>query len=281
VRPLLLVTNDDGIESAGLWAVAAGLTAVGDVVICAPDADYSGAGSAVRREDGINGPVNVEAVNPAWWLERYGLGGRPLGAGSLKAYALAAPPAACAWLGMEALLGRRPDLVVSGINKGPNLGSDTVISGTVGAVRLAQSLGLTGLAVSTTYEEPDWEPAAAAAVAIAKVLVQRPLLEPLALNLNVPSAGSNGPVAVTRLSNFSWLAFSLFACKRSGEAMTIMQELEPPVFKGAPGTDAGAWADGVASLTLLEPRPAPDWAHSLLEELAAAVPVAAAERELA
>ncbi|HLO02571.1 MAG TPA: 5'/3'-nucleotidase SurE, partial [Symbiobacteriaceae bacterium] len=236
MRPLFLVTNDDGIESAGLWALAEGLTAVGDVVICAPDRDYSGAGAATRREDGINGPVSVDTIDP----ERYlGFKGRLPHSGSLKAYALAAPPAACAWLGMESLLGRRPDLIVSGINKGPNMGADTVISGTVGAVRLAQSLGVSGLAVSTTYDEPDWRAASEAAVAMAQVLVRTPLLEPLALNLNVPSGGSLGPIKVTKLGQFSWLAFSRFCLKRTGDALTIVQHLDQPVFKGAPGTDSG------------------------------------------
>lgn len=275
MRPLILVTNDDGIQSAGLWAVAEGLTAVADVVICAPDRDYSGAGASTRREGDINGPVEVETIDP----ERYlGYKGQVPGAGSLKAYALTSPPAACAWLGMDALLGRRPDLVVSGINKGPNMGADTVISGTVGAVKLAQALGVTGLAVSTTYEEPDWTAAADAAVAMARVLVRRPLLEPLALNLNVPSGGSAGPIQITRLSQFSWLAFNHFCLKRTGERLTIVQHQDEPVFKGPAGTDSGAWAAGNGSLTLLEPKPAPDWALELLEELVAAVP-ATVERE--
>lgn len=279
MRPLLLVTNDDGIESPGLWALADGLTAVGDVVICAPDRDYSGAGASTRREGGMNGPASVVTVDP----ERYlGFKGQIPGAGSLKAHALTAPPAACAWLGMEALLGRRPDLVVSGINKGPNMGADTVISGTVGAVRLAQSLGVSGLAVSTTYEEPDWSAAADTAVAMARVLVRQPLLEPLALNLNVPSGGSIGPIELTRLSQFSWLAFSRFCLKRTGDDLTIVQHQDEPVFKGPMGTDAGAWAAGSGSLTLLEPRPAPDWALELLAELIAAVPIEAErEQELA
>jgi 5'-nucleotidase len=264
MRPLFLVTNDDGIESAGLWALAESLTQVADVVICAPNRDYSGIGSAIARMDGINGPVTVKTI--------------PTSVASLKAYALTAPPAACAWLGMQSLLGRRPDLVVSGINKGPNLGADTVISGTVGAVRFAQSLGVSGLAVSTTYEEPDWRTAADSAVAMAAKLVQRPLLEPLALNLNVPAGAA--AVEVTKLSTFSWLAFNRLILKPQPEGLMVEQEIDPPHFKGAPGTDAGAWAAGVASLTLLEPRPAPHWAAERMVELVAAVP-AQARQELA
>lgn len=276
MRPLFLVTNDDGIDSAGLWALADGLTAVGDVVVCAPDRDYSGAGTSTRRQDGINGPVEVETVDPERWI---GYKGRLPGAGSLKGYALAAPPAACAWLGMDALLGRRPDLVLSGINKGPNMGADTVISGTVGAVRMAQSLGISGVAVSTDFHDPDWRAAAEAAVAMARVLVAQPLLEPLALNLNVPSGGSNGPLVVARPSQFSWLAFSHLCLKRTGEAQTIMQHLDEPVFKGPPGTDSGAWADGLGSLSLIEPKPAPDWVLELMAGMVAAVPTVESRRQ--
>jgi 5'/3'-nucleotidase SurE len=271
VRPLLLVTNDDGIESAGLWALADGLTQVADVVMCAPNRDYSGIGSAVARVDGMTGNVVVETIP---------VEGRTTHGGSLKAYALTAPPAACAWLGMEVLLERRPDLVISGINKGPNLGSDIVLSGTVGAVRVAHSIGISGLAVSTAYEEPDWRAAAQAAVAMARALLRQPLPEPLALNLNVPSGASAGPVALTLVSAFSWLAFSRFTLKRGQDELTIVHEMAPPVIKGGPGTDSGAWAEGIASLTLLEPRPAPDWVAERLQELAAAVPVRA-RQELA
>jgi 5'-nucleotidase len=270
VRPLILLTNDDGLDSPGLWAVAEGLARFADLVICAPDGDASGSSAAVRRPGGFDSAVRVRPVP----VDRPGFGGH------VRAFALSAPPAACVWMGMEALAGRRPDLVVSGINKGPNLGSDVVVSGTCGAILFAQSIGLSGLAVSTTFADPDYRAAATAGAAVARTMLRAPLPEAIAVNLNVPSGEVVRSVAITKRSHFSWFAFNRAVIKQGPDGMEIHQEVHNPQFRGPAGTDAGAWAAGTASLTLLEPRPAPAWAEERLAELKAAIPVVR-EAELA
>ena len=180
----ILVTNDDGVGAPGLaaltkalveWADGAGADGPGsphEVIVVAPSSNYSGAGAAVgsvtdRTTIGYQ-RASVE------------------GAEAVEAYGLDASPALSVIAGALGAVGPKPDLVVSGINHGVNVGRSVLHSGTVGAALTASQLGISALAVSLRVgEEPDpWESAAHLAVALLPLLVAAPVRT--VLNLNVP-----------------------------------------------------------------------------------------------
>lgn len=131
----VLVTNDDGVESAGLHALVRALVADGrDVVVAAPDRDMSGSGAAI-------GQIHVDEHIDAERVELPGLPGVP-------AYAVDGPPGLCVLAARLGGFGDPPDVVVSGINPGCNTGRAVLHSGTVGAALTAANFGVRGLAVS-------------------------------------------------------------------------------------------------------------------------------------
>ena len=175
----ILVTNDDGVHAPGLAAITRALAAwAGDsadreVLVVAPLANHSGASAAV-------GTV----------YEREALAYRAVpidGADNVAVYGLDASPALSVIVGILGGFGPRPDLVVSGINLGVNVGRSVLHSGTVGAALTGAQLGLSGLAVSlrSGAARDHWETAADLAVALLPILTAAPART--VLNLNVPS----------------------------------------------------------------------------------------------
>lgn len=131
-KPLILVTNDDGIDSRGLWAAAEGLLPLGDVLVVAPDRQWSGGGRAKPQE--CSGALRAAD--------------REVAGRTVTAWAVDASPALAVVHGLLELVPRQPRLVVSGINSGCNLGRDVTVSGTVGAALEAAAFGIPALAVS-------------------------------------------------------------------------------------------------------------------------------------
>lgn len=131
-RPLILLTNDDGIRSPGLWAAAESLSDLGYVVVAAPRDQSSGAGRSMPR--GSDGSIREEEVE---------VGGK-----CWPVYAVGGSPAQSVQHGVLEIAERKPDLVVAGINYGENIGIGITISGTVGAALEAAALGIPALAVS-------------------------------------------------------------------------------------------------------------------------------------
>jgi len=135
----LLLTNDDGVRSSGLQALAAGLAEQGpDLVVVAPQEDMSGIGAAIGRVR-PDQRIDVRDVELA--------GGR-------RAFAIAGPPGLAVMAGCLGAFGDAPDLVVSGINAGPNTGHACLHSGTVGAALTASTFGVSALAVSIHVSDP-------------------------------------------------------------------------------------------------------------------------------
>jgi len=131
-RPQILLTNDDGILSPGLWAAAASLSKLGFVTVTAPREQYSGAGRSMpSSSDGIIQEQRVQVNGQEW-----------------SVFAVGGSPAQTVLHAVYEVMKRKPDLVVSGINYGENVGSGITISGTVGAAMEAASLGIPALAVS-------------------------------------------------------------------------------------------------------------------------------------
>ena len=177
----ILITNDDGIAAPGLaalvtavhgWTKAAAPGEARELVIVAPDRNYSGAGAAV-------GEVYSRSSIPyrRHRFERMD---------DVDCFALDASPALCVLIGALGGIGARPDLVVSGINAGVNVGRSVLHSGTVGAILAGSQLGLSGLAVSIQWvERAPYEVAADVAVEVLEHLVTAP--PRTLLNLNVPA----------------------------------------------------------------------------------------------
>ncbi|TBH20488.1 5'/3'-nucleotidase SurE [Thermus thermamylovorans] len=178
----ILVSNDDGIFSPGIKALGLAMRALGEVYVVAPDVEQSavGHGITVRR------PLRFKHTASA-------------GFGEIPAYRVDGTPADCVVLGVH-LLGR-PDLLVSGINIGVNLGLDLTHSGTVAAALEGTSLGIPSLAFSldTSGEELNFAQAAAWAVRIARRVAARGLPKGVLLNVNFPPGTPKGVLA-TRLS---------------------------------------------------------------------------------
>ena len=163
---LILLTNDDGIHSAGLQALAAQMQSLGRVVVVAPDRERSAVGHALT----LHSPLRAEEVTK----DRWAVSGTPTDAVSL---------AICS------LLKEKPDLVVSGINKGGNMGDDLTYSGTVAAAMEATLMGVPAIAVSLaskSFKFDDFLAAACVAKQLAVTVLEHSLPADTFLNINVP-----------------------------------------------------------------------------------------------
>lgn len=170
MRSLILITNDDGIHAPGIRALAAALEPKGEVHVVAPDREVSACAQSLT----LTRPLRVETIEPF-------------------RHAVDGTPADCVNLAIVKLLPRRPDLVVSGINRGANLGEDVFYSGTVGGAREGTFYGVPSIAVSlATRAEPDFTQAAAFAARLAAVVLEKGLPERTLLNVNVPAGRPKG-----------------------------------------------------------------------------------------
>ncbi len=179
----ILITNDDGVHAEGLMVLKAALDALGQVFVVAPDRPRSACGHSIT----LHKPLRAEKV--------------ALRDGSV-AYASNGTPSDCVSLGLLGIIKEPVDLVVSGINRGPNLGWDLTYSGTVSAAMEGAIMGIQSFAISVaSYSASvDYAAAAGLAVDIARILDQRKLPENSLLNVNVPDlpASEIKGVQVTR-----------------------------------------------------------------------------------
>ena len=167
----ILVTNDDGYRSDGIQALAAALRAVGDVTIVAPVDEKSAIGHALT----LRHPLRLERIGN----QVFGVDGTPTD---------------CVNIAITQVFKGLPDCVVSGINKGYNLGDDVTYSGTVSGALEGALLGVPSLAVSlrATRGEYDFSYAARAAATLADAMLKRPLPPRTFLNINVPKGEPKG-----------------------------------------------------------------------------------------
>jgi 5'-nucleotidase len=162
---MIFVTNDDGIESAGLKSLAEALESLDDVYIVAPDRERSAIGMAIT----LHRPLRAKQVAD-------------------RAYAVDGTPVDCVDLAVSALLPERPKLLVSGINHGQNLGHDIHFSGTVAAAKKGTFLGIPSIAISLVSAPIyHYETAASIACRIAKQVMTNGLPDQILLNVNVPN----------------------------------------------------------------------------------------------
>src|SRR5262245_30232879 len=161
--PLLLVTNDDGVHAPGIRALCAALEPLGEVHMVAPDREVSACSQSLT----LKHPLRAERV-------------------SERIYAVDGTPADCVNLAVVKLLPRRPALVLSGINRGANLGEDIFYSGTVGGAREGTFFGLPSMAISLAVRGPDFDFGAAAEFAerLTTLVLDKGLPERTLLNVN-------------------------------------------------------------------------------------------------
>src|SRR6185369_17165371 len=227
----ILVSNDDGYFSPGIAILAERLATAGDVTVVAPERDRSGASNSLT----LDRPLSVRRAGNGF---RYVNG----------------TPTDCVHIALTGLVDPLPDVVVSGINFGANMGDDTIYSGTVAAATEGFLFGLPSIAVSLASKEgKHFETAAAVALELVKRLARAPIGQPALLNVNVPDLPLDqlGAIEVTRLGR-----------RHKAEPVVKMQTPrgETGYWIGAaggaqdagPGTDFHAVAEGRVSLTPLQ-----------------------------
>jgi 5'-nucleotidase len=227
----ILVSNDDGYRAEGINLLADALANLGDVVIVAPERNRSGASNSLT----LDTPLRVFRAEE-------------------NVFFVNGTPTDCVHLAITGLLDPEPDMVVSGINEGANLGDDVLYSGTVAAAMEGRCLGLPAMAFSLVGERPQHFDAAAR---IARMMVERLIREPLPrntiLNVNVPDlpfAELKG-FRATRLGNRHRAEPVVRVQDPKGRPMYWVGPAGPEQDAG-PGTDFHAVAQGWVSVTPLQ-----------------------------
>lgn len=180
----VLLTNDDGIHSAGIQALWQQFAAVAEVTVVAPDSEKSATSQAIT----VHQPIYVDEQV----IEQAGVRG----------WRVVGTPTDCVKIALETNIMEPPDLIVSGINHGPNIGTDVLYSGTVSAAIEGALHGIPAIAVSLDARENfDFTAAAQFAVRLAKQFIQHPLPPRTLLNVNVPALPSDQitGVSITKL----------------------------------------------------------------------------------
>lgn len=233
-RPLILLTNDDGIQAPALLALHRALREVGELVIIAPEHNWSASGHSKT----MHKPLRISPARLADGTE---------------ALAASGSPSDCVALALLGVLERQPDLVISGINIGENVSTDLTYSGTVAAAMEAYIGGVSAMAVSLNSHEP-YPPQAAAryAARLAHLLLKHANGEPWLLNVNVPALPEEEikGIQVTRLGR---RIYRDALVKREDPRGRTYYWIGGEAPTGLPeeGTDIGALAGGWVSVTPL------------------------------
>jgi len=224
-----LISNDDGITATGIQVLSESMASLGKVTIVAPDQDRSGASNSLT----LDSPVRIHELGE-------------------RKYRVTGTPTDCVHIALTGLLDKDPDMVISGINAGANLGDDVIYSGTVAAAMEGRFLGLPAIAVSLVFQEKPrfFATAAAAVTRIVGRLRHNPLPADTILNVNVP--------------DIPWAEIRGFEVTRLGHrhrAEPTVREVDPrgrPMYwigpagaeqDAGPGTDFDAIRRGFVSVT--------------------------------
>jgi 5'-nucleotidase len=169
--PRILVTNDDGVHSEGIKALADALRPLGDITVVAPIQEASAIGHALT----LRRPLRIDTIGP-------------------NVFAVDGTPTDCVNLAITHVLKGKPDLIVSGINKGWNLGDDVTYSGTVSGALEGALLEIPSIAVSTqrVHDECEFGPSAVAAAIVAQSVLGQGLPKFTLLNINTPKGPNKG-----------------------------------------------------------------------------------------
>lgn len=237
MKPHIIVTNDDGIDSPGLLALKQALTSVGQVSVIAPDHNWSAAGHSKT----MHKPLRINKVHLA---------------DGDHAYATDGAPSDCVAIAILGFLQQKVDLVVSGINKGSNMGDDITYSGTVAAAMEGIIWGVPAIAVSLdgyVPEEPElnnFAQAGQVAAQVAELLMHDNWPTDTLLNVNVPNVEASGIKGweVTRLGQRGYRDELIVRTDPFGRHYYWIGGGKPTMVN-EPGTDIRALADGKISIT--------------------------------
>jgi len=228
----ILISNDDGIYAPGIMALYQAVRDLGDISVVAPHTEQSAVGHAIT----MSNPIKIKTIRRD---------------DDFEGYAVMGTPADCVKLAVSVLLDKPPDLIISGINLGPNAGISVIYSGTVSAATEGTILGIPSMAISMdAFTNPLWDTAGRVARRLAQELLQRGLPPDTLLNVNVP----NRPVdqikgfAVTCMgrSRFSEI-FHRRVTPRGDTYYWLDGELQ--MLGDLKGTDFQALSEGYVSLT--------------------------------
>ncbi|MCL0100249.1 5'/3'-nucleotidase SurE [Peptococcaceae bacterium] len=230
-----LVSNDDGIYADGIKALRRALERIGEVTVVAPDRERSASGHGIT----VHRPLRTKIIK---YKNSSTLG-----------YAVDGTPADCVKLGLEALLKHPPDLIISGINFGPNLGTDVLYSGTVSAAFEGVINGIPAVAVSlNTWVDPDYTYAAEFITEyIPYVLKHKPPLGVM-LNINVPHGIKPKGVRVTRLGSRRYIDVVDQRTDPRGRVYFWMAGEPEDIDDHDPETDLNAVKEGYISVTPIQ-----------------------------
>lgn len=224
-----LISNDDGIHAQGIQVLAQRMRELGEVTIVAPQKNHSGASNSLTLAD----PIRVKEI-------------------AERTFRVGGTPSDCVHLALTGLLDEEPDMVVSGINFGANLGDDVIYSGTVAAAVEGRFLGLPAIAASLVFEDtPEhFETAAEAVARVVGRLKQDPLPADTILNINVPDLPWEeiSGFEVTRLGHRHRAKASIRMEDPRGRPMYWIGPSGPGRDAG-PGTDFHAVERGYVSIT--------------------------------
>lgn len=227
----ILLSNDDGYFAPGLQALADALTGLGEIVVVAPEQNRSGASNSLT----LDRPLFLkEAANGFYFVN--------------------GTPTDCVHLAVTGMLDSLPDIIVSGVNNGANMGDDTIYSGTVAAATEGYLLGIPSIAVSlTSFDGNHFDTAGRVVRELVERFIRQPFLEPVLLNVNVPDIPYEQlkGTEVTRLG-------------RRHKAESVVKMLSPrnetvywvgaagAAADAGPGTDFNAIERGCVSITPLQ-----------------------------
>ena len=227
----ILISNDDGFFAPGLKALAEAMSKIGDVTVVAPNKDYSGASNSLTLDRPL--VVNQHDEN---------------------IYSVNGTPADCVHLAITGLLSEAPDIVVSGINNGANMGEDTIYSGTVAAAMEGFMLGVPALAISLASKHgAHFGTAAAVATDVVRKFQTGRFNEKYLLNINVPDVDTSqlSGVQITRLGA-RYKAHGVVETKNPRGQTVYWIGAAGGVRDGRNGTDFGSIKNNYASITALQ-----------------------------
>lgn len=250
----ILVTNDDGIYAPGLWVMVKELQSVGQVIVVAPQREQSGVGTSISLRQAIK----VEKIEPQ--LE------------GVEAYSVEGTPGDSVIIGIKSLFPGEINLVVSGINRGPNIGHDVFVSGTVGAAFQGYLHGIPSLAISVNaYEGLNFSVGARLAGLLAAKIKGGILPQGILLNINLPNLALSeiGGVEITTLSEQSHC--DLVGRDEDSEEGYYRIMRSKDLFHGNVGSDIWALQLNRISITPLPDSSVPNSLQRRLQTLAPAI----------
>ena len=227
----ILITNDDGYQAPGIVALAEALAPVAELSVVAPDRNQSGASNSLT----LLRPLRVGRADNGF-------------------YHVDGTPTDCVHLALSGLLDDTPDMVVSGINAGPNLGDDVLYSGTVAAAMEGRYLGLPAIAVSLLGRpSTHYRSAAAIARRVVERLTREPLPDDTLLNVNVPDLPLD-EIAAIRATRLGFRHKAEALVRQTDPFGRPIYWVGPPgeAQDAGPGTDFAAVEDGQVSVTPMQ-----------------------------